>query len=299
MKLAGGRVGGGWLTLCLILRRQPRCRRVQLPRRREPAPQLRPGRPVAVGQRAGAEAATQVATKQAQHWQWRRRRSAAVRLRGPTLQRLPQRRRLHQHQAGDVRRGHAAPGQRSLQHQTPPAAHQPAWRFTPHWPVSGTESARGAAAVRGIVYILCSTAELRFKGGTSQRSLFLCPGRVAACEPNTEKMQSLEQADASAAQKMMECSLCGLAVLYEVFGRRLPVLEPQIEWREDAYLRSDPFSSRRRPLAVGGRCSVCARDVCVAATCSLFCDRRFCLPCARANRDALPAALRAELDKQP
>jgi hypothetical protein len=39
---------------------------------------------------------------------------------------------------------------------------------------------------------------------------------------------------------LLVCSVCGLEVAYEVFGRSHPS-EPQIEWRESTYLRRDPW----------------------------------------------------------
>jgi len=102
-------------------------------------------------------------------------------------------------------------------------------------------------------------------------------------------------ADAPPAFKLLACSVCRFEVAYEAFARLHPC-EPQVEYAEETYLRADPWAQRRRPLAVGYRCSQCSRDVCAAPACSVFYSKTFCAPCARASRAALPAALLRELD---
>jgi hypothetical protein len=50
----------------------------------------------------------------------------------------------------------------------------------------------------------------------------------------------------------------------------------------------DAFSTRRRPLLLGGKCAACGRDVCVAPTCSQYTaqTRRLCVRCAPPDKAA-------------
>ena len=109
-------------------------------------------------------------------------------------------------------------------------------------------------------------------------------------------MTAVTAAAADTAMEMMTCSVCGLEVAYEVYSTSHPRLEPQVEWTEAAYVRSDPWRQQgRRPFAVGSRCSQCQRNVCRAKECCVFYAKSFCIRCARANRDAFPAAVQREL----
>ena len=117
-------------------------------------------------------------------------------------------------------------------------------------------------------------------------------------------------------------------VMYDYYGMR-PPYDPNIVFLEDVFCRRDPFSSRPRPLCVGGRCSICTRSVCVArharaaqaaarrqtalrrcglaarlltarrpcSTCSLFYAKRFCAVCAKANAEAFPPELQKDIEK--
>lgn len=53
----------------------------------------------------------------------------------------------------------------------------------------------------------------------------------------------------------------------------------------------DPSALKRRPVALGSRCTVCSNMVCCHDTCSVFYSKRFCAPCARANASAFPVQL--------
>ena len=75
-------------------------------------------------------------------------------------------------------------------------------------------------------------------------------------------------------------------------------LSPDSFLEPTALFRRDPFvAARKRPLLLGAECSVCARLVCTAASCSLFYSRRFCTDCAAKHRAAFPPEVQPDIAK--
>ncbi|XP_066488968.1 cysteine-rich DPF motif domain-containing protein 1 [Tiliqua scincoides] len=95
-----------------------------------------------------------------------------------------------------------------------------------------------------------------------------------------------------------ECELCGLSAPYSYYGRE-PANVYSVSLLEDCYVMKDPFTSDKgKFLILGSKCSMCCKPVCVGTDCSLFYDKRFCLPCVNANLKEFPLELRQDLEKK-
>ncbi|XP_005092263.1 cysteine-rich DPF motif domain-containing protein 1 [Aplysia californica] len=93
------------------------------------------------------------------------------------------------------------------------------------------------------------------------------------------------------------CSYCDFAVDYHYKGRKPPFAK-NILMLEDCYVMKDPFSTSGGFISVGGMCSLCARNVCMANTCSLFYTQRFCLNCVADRLEEFPQEIQQEVSQR-
>ena len=120
--------------------------------------------------------------------------------------------------------------------------------------------------------------------------------------PMTSSTGGISTGDVSVAESdplnEFVCSICDLVAPYEHFSNLPPKrASKKIKFREECYSVMDPFRppNQRLPLVVGGKCSECERDVCMA--CSLYYSRRFCVKCVRKYREEFPKELSKEIGK--
>lgn len=120
--------------------------------------------------------------------------------------------------------------------------------------------------------------------------------------PMTSSAGGISTGDVSVAESdplnEFVCSICDLVAPYEHFSNLPPKrASKKIKFREECYSVMDPFRppNQRLPLVVGGKCSECERDVCMA--CSLYYSRRFCVKCVRKYREEFPKELSKEIGK--
>ncbi|KAG7259831.1 hypothetical protein CRUP_006963 [Coryphaenoides rupestris] len=91
------------------------------------------------------------------------------------------------------------------------------------------------------------------------------------------------------------CGSCGLSSPYSYYGQKPPNTRA-IVLLEECFVTKDPFSpDKERFLVLGSRCSLCDRETCVGADCSIFYTRRFCVRCVNKNLEQFPAQIRSEL----
>ncbi|NWW21887.1 CDPF1 protein, partial [Falcunculus frontatus] len=95
-----------------------------------------------------------------------------------------------------------------------------------------------------------------------------------------------------------KCELCKLPAPYKYYGWMAPN-SCSIVLLEEAYIMKYPFTpDKDKFLFIGSRCSLCSRAVCVGTDCSLFCSKRFCLPCVKENLKAFPLEIQEDMDKR-
>ncbi|KAK3743346.1 hypothetical protein RRG08_061282 [Elysia crispata] len=94
--------------------------------------------------------------------------------------------------------------------------------------------------------------------------------------------------------KRFTCTSCDFVVDYHFKGRQPPFAKC-IMLLEDCYIMKDPFSTSGGFVTVGGSCSLCSKDVCLSADCSLFYTQRFCLTCAHRNQQEFPKQIQEEI----
>ncbi|GFO06411.1 cysteine-rich dpf motif domain-containing protein 1 [Plakobranchus ocellatus] len=95
-------------------------------------------------------------------------------------------------------------------------------------------------------------------------------------------------------EKRFICGRCDFTAGYHYKGRQPPFAN-SIMLLEDCYIMKDPFSTFGGFITIGGNCSLCFKDVCVSADCSLFYTQRFCLKCAYLNLKEFPKTLQQEI----
>ncbi|XP_055046354.2 cysteine-rich DPF motif domain-containing protein 1 [Misgurnus anguillicaudatus] len=97
---------------------------------------------------------------------------------------------------------------------------------------------------------------------------------------------------------VFNCKLCDLSSPYTFYGQKPPNTRA-IVLLEECYGMRDPFSPEREKfLVLGSKCSLCNKNVCVGADCSLFYTKRFCLPCVREHIHQFPEQIQTELVKK-
>ncbi|CAG0916099.1 unnamed protein product [Notodromas monacha] len=98
------------------------------------------------------------------------------------------------------------------------------------------------------------------------------------------------------AKKIFHCSQCEFTEPFHYKGRN-PPFKRTVWLKEDSYVNKDPFVPRGEGLFVvlGSDCSVCDQQVCQNPGCSVFYERRICLPCFKANKRDFPEKLVAKV----
>jgi len=95
-----------------------------------------------------------------------------------------------------------------------------------------------------------------------------------------------------------QCSLCGVCEDYSYHGRS-PRFCRHIVLLEDCFVIQDPFnkfdSAEDKFLVLGGECAACGCCVCQGAACSVYYTKRFCMECAKANRDKFPPEVQTKI----
>ncbi|XP_046348405.2 cysteine-rich DPF motif domain-containing protein 1-like isoform X2 [Haliotis rufescens] len=92
-------------------------------------------------------------------------------------------------------------------------------------------------------------------------------------------------------EKEFICSNCNFKMKYSYYGAKPPFLKSLI-LLEEAYVMKDPFSTEGSLITLGAHCSLCNKPVCIAADCSLFFTKRFCLGCVADHLDEFPKEIK-------
>ncbi|GAU95442.1 hypothetical protein RvY_07058-3 [Ramazzottius varieornatus] len=108
------------------------------------------------------------------------------------------------------------------------------------------------------------------------------------------------------------CYLCGMHEFYTHYGKGSRARDSKLEYKEDVFMLNNPFlPADTKPenclvpfLVLGGTCNECEKTVCVDASCSIFCHKRYCLSCVKLHEDKFPEAvvkecLKREATKDP
>ncbi|XP_030370104.1 cysteine-rich DPF motif domain-containing protein 1 [Scaptodrosophila lebanonensis] len=117
--------------------------------------------------------------------------------------------------------------------------------------------------------------------------------------------EDVEADDERIARIEFHCKECDMHELVHYYGRN-PPFALGVQFREDSYVMRDPFqappprwqSKSENFLALGAKCTTCAKIVCKDAACSIYYTHTYCLPCARLELKSWPVEAQAKLRKQ-
>lgn len=96
-----------------------------------------------------------------------------------------------------------------------------------------------------------------------------------------------------------ECCVCELRETYDYKGRKPPFVR-LIKFKEDSYIKRDPFSPKKKELflILGSDCSSCNKPVCQHSTCSFFYKKTYCSLCAKENAERFPEDVQSRLKRK-